>query len=211
MEIIQIIFAISFIFSFALDLSIFPYVVNKNYISNNKYYLFHQKYGVVRTTILKLLFGLFVIIGLIHPPFNVGEFYLIVIIYLVYLYWAFIALYKAYSGDRKRDQLNRPNNLDSIVGFFAYPFEYLDSDKPIFNYKEKGIKWSWGAFILPEYWFFKNELLGAGYISWLLLFLYVGLLFSFGFSAIVVLLVIRIIFGLTGQKVYFLKYGNYVN
>lgn len=37
--------------------------------------------------------------------------------------------------------------------FFLYPLESFESPKPVFILSERGPKWSWGAFILPEVWF----------------------------------------------------------
>ncbi len=208
MKDIEIIIGSIFLFVFVLDLSILPYAVSRNYSIKNNYYSFHQRYGVIRTSILKVLFGITVIIGIIDPPLNAGKLYIVVICYSLYTLWSLILMFAAQPSSSSQKDLHDKKQLDSIVGFLVYPFEFLDSQKPFYDYVAINSKWSWSAFIIPEYWYFSHELLGAGYISWALLMLYFGLFFYFGAKAFICILLIRLISGAMGQKAYYAKHGK---
>ena len=196
----------SFLF---LDLVILSIAVRNNLKVENKYYKFHKKYGVKRTSILKSILGISVIIGLLDPPVNIVKLYWILILYFVYLIWVFILIISA-PADKETESLEiNKNPLDGFVGFLVYPFEYLDTKKQFYPEQPEKLKWSWVAFFVPEYWYFSNEILGAGYISWTFLIIYFVLSFYFGIKIFFAIVLIRIISGAFGQKLYYARYGKW--
>lgn len=206
-NIIQPILISLFIIIWILDLLVLSFLVPLNYAVDSKYYRFHQKYGVKRTSILKLVFGLPIIAFMWESPLNIE----VVPIVLTYCAYMALLLYRLWSifPDTIENHSKKPlHPLDSLIGFLIYPFDYLDTNKPIFRDQSEKFRWSWGAFWLPELWYFKNELLGAGYISLLLLFIYLGLFVALGKESLLFILFIRIISGLYGQRVFFAKYGQ---
>jgi hypothetical protein len=92
--------------------------------------------------------------------------------------------------------------------FFAR-YGYFPHEKQ-YKVPEDGPKWNWGAFIIPEFWFMWNEIIGISFIALAIdaaLFFYlVNYLDNFLLS-VTVLFFIRIIFGLRGNKHYYAKYG----
>lgn len=173
MNAIRLILILLFFLFWFFDLLGLSFLVSRNYSVDNKYYSFHQKYGVQRTSILKLIFGLLVIILMWGSPLNV-EIIPIVVIYCVYIAWLLFKIGSIFPHTTKTYSTPR-HPLDSLVGFLTYPFEYLETNKSILTDQTKKLRWSWGAFGLPEWWYFKNEILGAGYLSLLFLFIYIWL------------------------------------
>ena len=192
-----------------LDLLIIPFAIKKNLAVENRYYAFHKKYGVKRTSILKIIIGLLVITGLADPPPNVGRTYLVIFLYFAYLVWLFVLILSA-PPDKTKEENNRLGSpLDSLAGFLVYPFEYLDTNKQFHADQPKVMKWSWGAFLVPEYWYFNKEILGAGYISWLFLIIYMGISLAFGSKVLIAIVSLRILSGAFGQKLYYARYGKW--
>ena len=89
-----------------------------------------------------------------------------------------------------------------------YELEPFSTRQPI-HYK-KGVRWSWGAFLVPEVWFLWNELWGASsfvIIAEYLLYSLAGLVNSAVLWTVVV--IIHLITGLIGSKVYYYRYGRW--
>ncbi|MFW9917436.1 MAG: hypothetical protein ACFFGZ_17655 [Candidatus Thorarchaeota archaeon] len=187
---------------------VMSFLVPRNYSVDGKYFRFHQKYGVQRTSILKFIFGFLVIIFMWDSPLNV-EILPIVVIYCAYIAWLIFQICSILSATTKKHSKIPRHPLDSLVGFLIYPFEYLETRKSIFTVQSKKLRWSWGAFWLPEWWYFKNEILGAGYLSLLFLFIYLALFVALGMEGFLFMLFIRVISGLYGPKVYFAKHGQW--
>lgn len=208
MDTIHIILVSTSIIFWILDLFILPVIIIKNFPLENRYYNFHKKYGVKRTTILKFLFGFVIIYLLIASPFYI-EAIPIVFFYIGYLTLSFFRTWQKRFGGTEIDFTTIRNPLDSLTGFLAYPFEYLDTGKPFFETKDKKLKWSWNAFLFPEWWYFSNEMLGAGYISWALLILYLGISLNSGVLSLIIIVLFRLVSGMLGPKVYYAKVGQY--
>ena len=108
------------------------------------------------------------------------------------------------------EEQNIKNPMDSIAGFLVYPFEYLNTNKRFYSVPQKTMKWSWAAFFIPEYWYFYNEILGAGYASIALLMAYLSISYEFSFNAaIMTIAVVRVGSGLIGNRLYFAMYGKW--
>jgi hypothetical protein len=99
--------------------------------------------------------------------------------------------------------------------FFArygyYPNEATGSDDgKKYIVPDNGPKWNWRAFIIPELWFMWNEIVGISLFAIVLNFLvsYYFLIYVESFKlTLTLLLFIRILFGLVGNRVYYSKYG----
>ena len=200
---------IAFILFLSLDLLIIPFAVRKNLVVENRYYAFHKKYGVKRTSILKIILGVFLITGLADPGPNVGRAYFIIVLYFAYLVRLFILILYALPEKPNEENYSLGNPLDSLAGFLVYPFEYLDTNKQFHADQPKDMKWSWGAFLVPEYWYFNNEILGAGYISWAFLIFYLGISLAIGSKVLIAIVSIRILSGAFGQKLFYARYGKW--
>jgi hypothetical protein len=208
MNIIQPILLSLFTIFLVLDLFATLYLVPRNYSIESKYYEFHQKYGVNRTTILKLVFGFLIIIFMCESPIYV-EIIPVVVTYCAHMGWLLYRIWAVFPDKTDKHSKNPRHPLDCLVGFLTYPFAYLATSKSIFTDQSKKIRWSWGAFWLPEWWYFNNEILGAGYLSLLFLFIYLALFVALGVEGFLFMLFIRVISGLYGQKVYYAKYGQW--
>ena len=105
---------------------------------------------------------------------------------------------------------NKINPLDSIAGLLVYPFEYLTTKKKFHSAPQGILKWSWAAFLIPEYWYFNNEILGAGYASIALLLAYLSISYEFSVNAaIITILFVRVVSGFIGNRLYFTMYGKW--
>ncbi len=104
--------------------------------------------------------------------------------------------------------------LGIILRFFIYPFEGDKTKKTIHIPLQKGSKWSWPAFIIPEFWFLWHEIWGISIIVFLIEFFGGFLLISYDlpFTALAsIIFLIRIISGRIGDTIYFCKYGRWLN
>lgn len=103
---------------------------------------------------------------------------------------------------------------DTCLTFLIYPFDGYKTSKKIFRPSKKGPKWSWGAFIVPEFWYIWHEIWGVSilfitvesYGSYRLMNL--GLPFS---TLVVSFLLIRIFSGRIGNIIYYYRYGRWHN
>ena len=213
MENIASLLLYTFIPFIVVDLFVMPVAVRKNINSGNPYYNFHQKYGATRTSVLKFLIGCLAILGLNSSPVHLGKVYVTVIICFLYMGCNFIIVVLSMFALPTRstaDGQNSKNPMDSIVGFLVYPFEYLNTNKRFYSLPQKTMKWSWAAFFIPEYWYFYNEMLGAGYVSIALLMAYLGISYEISFNAaIITIAVVRVVSGLIGNRLYYAMYGKW--
>ena len=200
---------IPFIF---IDIFTMQFAVRKNIDTPNKYYKFHQNYGIRRASIIKFLIGCIAYAGLTGPPpFN--KVYFTVLLCFLYMGCNFvIVIFSLATSPKNPTPSNHleENPLDSFEGFLVYPFEYLDTKKQFHTKPQEKTKWSWKAFIIPEYWYFSNEILGAGYASIALLFVYFFLSLIMSLKVLfMIILLVRIVSGFFGQRLYFAMYGKY--
>lgn len=208
MEKLQIILLILFLIFFAVDLFLVPKWIKSKIIIKNSYYNFSMRYGVNRSSYLKTIIGLFVVSSIIDPPGS-ADFLVLLAIYFVFILSMIYEVYikPQHQGTDKPDFENK--HLDCIYGILVYPFEYLNSEKKLYSVPNGHRSWSWSAFVIPEYWYFSRELLGAGYLTWILLVPYMILVSLFGLPAIFIIIAVRIVSGLYAQRIFFSKYGKW--
>jgi hypothetical protein len=199
----------SFLFFSVLDLFVSAHALQRGIDAKNRYYVFQKRYGARRTAMLKIAFVALMAPFFLSPPVYAADFLWLAVILYFEVVRLVIAVWRAARDRLQPSEPSKANPMDGIVGLLVYPLDYLDAGKPFFSGPPAGVKWSWGAFVLPEYWYFTNEILGAGYLSWLLLFPYVLLLLSVGSKAFIVILLIRLASGLFGQRLYFARYGRF--
>lgn len=208
MEKLQINLLILFIPLFTVDLLLVPKWIKSKIKIKNSYYNFSVRYGGSRSKYLKIIFGLFVVASIIAPPGS-ADFLILLVIYFSFI---FSMLYEVYlkSQHQRLDTLEFENKqLDCFYGILVYPFEYLNSQKKLHPVPNEQKTWSWSAFFIPEYWYFSRELLGAGYLAWLLLVPYMFFISLLGLPAIFIIIAIRILSGLFAERIFFSKYGKW--
>ncbi len=97
--------------------------------------------------------------------------------------------------------------------WLIYPFS-IDRNKQIHIPGGQGPSWNWQAFIIPELWFLYHEIWGAFF---LIAAFYSGLFYAamhwhfnlFGQGMLIVLLVLRLVAGRTGNIVYYFRHGKW--
>jgi hypothetical protein len=104
--------------------------------------------------------------------------------------------------------------IDYAIGLLLYPLDGYKSVKKIHFSSERGPIWSWGAFIVPEFWFMWHEIWGVSILSIFLDFLLIRIIFkNFNQSTLVfvliLFLIIRVVFGRLGSRIYFARYGRW--
>lgn len=103
---------------------------------------------------------------------------------------------------------------DIFLSYLIYPLDGYKSLKTIHIPLQKGPKWSWAAFIIPEFWFIWHEIWGVSILAILIEFYGSYKLISYGapFEILyVIAFLIRIISGRIGNIMYFYKYGRWIN
>ena len=81
----------------------------------------------------------------------------------------------------------------------------------IYTPPEKVPVWSWGAFIIPEFWFIWHEMWGADILivmveTWFV----VGVISHFSLiGALVTVIVVRLVAGYLGERLYFYRHGKF--
>jgi len=93
------------------------------------------------------------------------------------------------------------------------PFS-MDRNKKIHIPEDAGPAWNWGAFLIPEFWFLYHEIWG---IFFMVAALYGSLVYAsiygvfnvFGKGMLVVLLVVRLLAGRSGNAIYFFRHGRW--
>lgn len=98
-----------------------------------------------------------------------------------------------------------------LITYLLYPFDGPHTLKQIHIPQEQGPVWCWGAFIVPEFWFLWQEILGAGFAAiggeLLLIRVFAG---YFGFNGFIfALLVTRTVAALVAPKLYYYRYGHW--
>ena len=101
----------------------------------------------------------------------------------------------------------------AIWRWVIYPYS-MDRNKKIHIPEQPGPSWNWGSFLIPELWFLYNEIWGVFFI---IVFFYMSLMFAsmhgvfniFGQGMLVVLLVVRLILGRSGNIIYFFRHGKW--
>ncbi len=102
---------------------------------------------------------------------------------------------------------------DTLLGYLICPFDSHRSKKPVHYPIQKGPRWSWGAFLIPEFWYIWHEIWGIS-ILFVLVELGGGIkLLTLGVPMVTIggiLLTLRIISGSIGHKIYYCKYGKWL-
>ena len=101
---------------------------------------------------------------------------------------------------------------DVLLGLLIYPLDGYKSAKKIHIPSEKGPKWNWLAFIIPEVWFIWHEIWGVSILAIFLELYGIGKLASIGtpLSLLVIIFFgIRAILGRLGNIIYYYRYGRW--
>lgn len=106
-----------------------------------------------------------------------------------------------------------PYSKDAFFRFLLYPLEGPKTPKPIHIPKEKGPRWNWGAFIVPEVWFLWHEIWGACFIVLISEGFVIRALFPVlgGYAFLVGAITIRIIAALWGHRIFYFRHGRWLN
>lgn len=111
-------------------------------------------------------------------------------------------------------QFNKKAFLSDIfLSLLIYPLDGYKATKQIHIPSQKGPKWSWPAFIIPEVWFVWNEIWGVSILAILLEVYGIGKLASYGAHISILIaffIFIRIIAGRFGNIIYYYKYGRWI-
>jgi O-antigen/teichoic acid export membrane protein len=110
MKIFEKVVASIFIVSIVLEFFLIPYAISREYEIKNRYYNFHKRYGIIRISILKILFGVPIILLVLYPPYNAVELHWAVLTYVAYSAWLMVLIISAQpplSSDRKLAHKNR--------------------------------------------------------------------------------------------------------
>ncbi len=107
----------------------------------------------------------------------------------------------------------KPFAKDAFWRFLLYPLESFRSPKPVFIPSERGPKWCWGAFIIPEVWFLWHEIWGASILAFFAENMAVQIIEPKGiglYVAIAGFLSVRIFTGIWGHRIYYFRYGKWL-
>jgi hypothetical protein len=103
---------------------------------------------------------------------------------------------------------------DILLSLLIYPLDGYKASKKIHIPADKGPKWLWFAFIIPELWYVWHEIWGVSILV-ILLEAYGGWILVNAVGHLYVLLVlflmIRIISGRIGNKIFYYRYGRWIN
>ncbi len=106
--------------------------------------------------------------------------------------------------------------IDSFWGLLIYPLDSHKAKKLIYPPPKQQSKWCWGGFIIPEFWFLWHEIWGASIFAVL-----IPAIMSWVFDeyklwnsvtitiTVLSVIVIRMFFGVVGNKIFFARYGYF--
>lgn len=103
---------------------------------------------------------------------------------------------------------------DTFLGILIYPLDSYNASKTIHLPKEPGPNWCWGGFVLPEIWFVWNEIWGVSLLTAIPTAIYFqaidwGLDIVIQYFLIAMIIGVRLLLGLKGNKIYYAKYGRW--
>lgn len=107
----------------------------------------------------------------------------------------------------------KPFATDAFWRFLLYPLESFRSPKPVYFPSERGPRWCWGAFIIPEIWFIWHEIWGASILAFIAENIAVQIIEPklFGiYPTLAAFLSIRIFTGFWGHRIYYFRYGQWL-
>jgi len=103
----------------------------------------------------------------------------------------------------------KPFAKDAFWRFLLYPLDGFKARKPVFLPEERGPRWCWGGFIIPEIWFLWHEIWGASILA-IIAEVVIGrfIVPEIGFHGIWVGIgIVRILGGIFGHRIFYSRYG----
>jgi hypothetical protein len=97
---------------------------------------------------------------------------------------------------------------DLGLELLLYPLHGYKSAKKMHTPHERGPVWSWGAFLIPEFWFLWYDMWGVSMLTATTEYIVLAYLPS-GTAVLTVLVALRTILALTGHRIYFARYGRW--
>ena len=180
-------FLIVYVVLLSLDTLVLIYTEKYRPLTTSLYFRWHQQHGLLNVTFFKVLFIAFDMDILSTMPITGGFTAAIQLGYAIFIILAFKQIY-----------FDAPRNAVPLPERYKVP--------------EEGPKWSWGAFIIPEFWFMWHEIMGISFISIFLdavIFLSISRHLDNLLLTGAIFFIIHIVFGLKGNKIYYAKYGEW--
>lgn len=95
--------------------------------------------------------------------------------------------------------------------FLLYAFESDYLQRPFYLPNEKGLRWSWGAFFMPELWFLWHEMWGVSALICVFEGFIGTLSYYIGFYAFLIgVLIARLFAAYFGNRLYYFRYGKWL-
>lgn len=178
-------FLIVYVVLLLMDTLLLIYAKKYRPLTNSLYFRWHQQHGLLKATLFKMLFIAFDMDILLTTPITGGSTAVIQLWYAIFIILAF-----------KQILFDAPCNALPLPKRYEAP--------------EEGPKWNWGAFIIPEFWFMWHEMMGISFIA-----IFFDAIISFSISryldniflSAAILFIVRIVFGMRGNRLYYAKYG----
>ncbi len=107
-------------------------------------------------------------------------------------------------------------SADTSLGILIYPLDSYDSAKALHIPDDKGARWCWKAFFLPEVWFLWHEIWGVSLLAAIPTAAYFKALDyrlngTIQFALLALILGIRVLLGVFGNQIYYAKHGKWPN
>jgi hypothetical protein len=125
------------------------------------------------------------------------------------------ALYDSYDVEPKESLGKFENKVflrDSVLSLLIYPLDGYKSSKKVHFPDAHGPKWCWPASIIPELWFIWHEIWGVSLLMIAIELITVFKMVQYGLGSKfigVTLIVFRILPGLAGNRIFYLRYGRW--
>jgi hypothetical protein len=103
---------------------------------------------------------------------------------------------------------------DTFLGILIYPLDSYNAPKTIHSPEEPGPMWCWGGFVLPEIWFLWNEIWGVSLLTAIPTAIYFhakdwGVNIGIQYFLLSIIVGVRLLLGLKGNRIYYAKYGRW--
>jgi hypothetical protein len=180
-------FLIVYVVLLVLDTALLLYTKKYKPLTKSLYFRWHQQHGLLQVTLFKMLFIAFNMDILLTVRVTGAFTFGIQLYYGTIIFLAFKQIY-----------FNTPCKELTLPEQYKAPKE--------------GPKWNWGAFIIPEFWFMWHEIMGISFISIFLdavIFLSLSKHLDNSLLTAAIFLLIRLVFGLKGNNLYYAKYGTW--
>lgn len=103
---------------------------------------------------------------------------------------------------------------DTLLGILIYPLDSYNAAKTIHLPEESGPRWCWGGFVLPEVYFVWNEIWGISILAAIPTAVYLqaddwNLSSIIRYLLIAMIVGIRLLLGMKGNRIYYAKHGRW--